>query len=154
MKPFVIEIPKLLGLGRQFGKMNFGPFGWFSANLSAPILVQRVPCPFIRSTITSNVSDLSKVDMVFHAYVFLATQGYQKLAQLHVIRWRKNFHTFLQFGITLQWMFLCAGQVSTRELELRQTSFPGLELCLVIGWSLGSTLEFPLHISVPAGVWP
>ena len=50
-------------------------------------------------------------------------------------------------------MFLCAaGQVSIRELELRQTSFPGLELCLVIGWSLGSTLEFPLHISVPAGL--
>ena len=38
-------------------------------------------------------------------------------------------------------MFLCAGQVSIRELELRQTSFPGLELCLVIGWSLGSTLD-------------
>ena len=32
--------PNLLGLGRQFGQINFGAFGVFSANLSAPILVQ------------------------------------------------------------------------------------------------------------------
>ena len=37
--------PKLLGLGKQFGQINFGAFGVFSANLSAPILVQWVPCP-------------------------------------------------------------------------------------------------------------
>ena len=30
---------KLLGLGRQFGQINFGAFEVFSANLSAPILV-------------------------------------------------------------------------------------------------------------------
>ena len=29
--------PKLLGLGRQFGHINFGTFGLFSANLSATI---------------------------------------------------------------------------------------------------------------------
>ena len=29
---------KFLGLGRQFGQLNFGAFGVFSANLSAPIL--------------------------------------------------------------------------------------------------------------------
>ena len=31
--------PKLLGLSRQFGQINFGAFGVFSADLSAPILV-------------------------------------------------------------------------------------------------------------------
>ena len=31
--------PKLLGLDRQFGQVNFGVFGVFLANLSAPILV-------------------------------------------------------------------------------------------------------------------
>ena len=31
--------PKLLGLGRQIGQINFGAFRVFSANLSAPILV-------------------------------------------------------------------------------------------------------------------
>ena len=36
---------KLLGLSRQFGHMNFGAFGVLSANFSAPILVQWVPCP-------------------------------------------------------------------------------------------------------------
>ena len=33
------EDPKLLGLGRKCGQINFGAFGVFSANLSAPILV-------------------------------------------------------------------------------------------------------------------
>ena len=35
---------KLLSLGRQFGHINFGAFGVFSAELSAPILVMWVPC--------------------------------------------------------------------------------------------------------------
>ena len=39
--------PKLLGLGRQIGQINFGAFGVFSAELSVPILVQWVPCPQI-----------------------------------------------------------------------------------------------------------
>ena len=30
--------PKLLGLGRQFGQINFSAFGVFWKNLSAPIL--------------------------------------------------------------------------------------------------------------------
>ena len=38
-------IPKLLGLDRQFGQINFGAFGVFLANLSAAILVEWVPCP-------------------------------------------------------------------------------------------------------------
>ena len=37
--------PKLLGLGRQIGQINFVAFGVFSADLSAPILVLWVPCP-------------------------------------------------------------------------------------------------------------
>ena len=37
--------PKLFGLSRQFGQINFVVFGVFSANLSAPILILRVPCP-------------------------------------------------------------------------------------------------------------
>ena len=37
--------PKLLGLGRQIGQINSGAYGVFSAELSAPILVQSVPCP-------------------------------------------------------------------------------------------------------------
>ena len=37
---FFHQIPKLLGLGRKFGQINFGAFGVFSANLSAPILAQ------------------------------------------------------------------------------------------------------------------
>ena len=37
--------PELLGLGRQIGQINSGAFGVFSAELSAPILVQWVPCP-------------------------------------------------------------------------------------------------------------
>ena len=45
MKPFFHQNPKLLGLGRQFGQINFGAFGVFLANLSALILVQRVSCP-------------------------------------------------------------------------------------------------------------
>ena len=32
--------PELLGLGRQIGQINSGAFGVFSAELSAPILVQ------------------------------------------------------------------------------------------------------------------
>jgi hypothetical protein len=39
MKPFFHQNPTLLGLGRQFGQINFGAFGVFLANLSAPILV-------------------------------------------------------------------------------------------------------------------
>jgi hypothetical protein len=35
---------KLLGLGRQIVQMNFGAFGVFSADLSAPTLVLWVPC--------------------------------------------------------------------------------------------------------------
>ena len=31
--------PKILGLGRQFGQINFGAFEVFLADLSAPILV-------------------------------------------------------------------------------------------------------------------
>ena len=34
---FFHQNPKLLGLGRQFGQINFGAFGVFSADLSAPI---------------------------------------------------------------------------------------------------------------------
>ena len=37
---FFHQNPKLLGLGRQSGQINFGAFGVFSADLSAPILVQ------------------------------------------------------------------------------------------------------------------
>ena len=37
--------PELLGLGRQIGQINSGAFGVFSAELSAPILVQWVPIP-------------------------------------------------------------------------------------------------------------
>ena len=37
--------PKLLGLVRQCGQINFGAFGLFSADLSATILVLWVPCP-------------------------------------------------------------------------------------------------------------
>ena len=37
--------PKLLGLDRQFGRIQFGAFGIFSANLSAPIFELWVPCP-------------------------------------------------------------------------------------------------------------
>ena len=36
---------KLLGLGRQFGQINFGALGEFSYALSAPILILWVPCP-------------------------------------------------------------------------------------------------------------
>ena len=36
---------KILGLGRQIGQICFGAFGVFLADLSAPILVLRVPCP-------------------------------------------------------------------------------------------------------------
>ena len=37
--------PKPLDLGRQFGQVYFGAFGVFWAELSASILVLRVPCP-------------------------------------------------------------------------------------------------------------
>ena len=37
--------PNILGLGRQIGQINSGAFVVFSSELSAPILVQRVPCP-------------------------------------------------------------------------------------------------------------
>ena len=36
---------ELLGLGRRIGQINSGAFGVFLAELSAPILVQWVPCP-------------------------------------------------------------------------------------------------------------
>jgi hypothetical protein len=35
--------PKLLGLSRQIRQINFGAFGVFLADLSAPILVLQVP---------------------------------------------------------------------------------------------------------------
>ena len=46
-KAFFHRNSKHLGLGRQFGQINFEAFGVFLANLSAPILVQcsRVLCP-------------------------------------------------------------------------------------------------------------
>ena len=37
---FFHQNPELLGLGRQIGQINSGAFGVFSAELSAPILVQ------------------------------------------------------------------------------------------------------------------
>jgi hypothetical protein len=36
---FFHQNPKLLGLCRQFGQINFAAYGEFLANLSAPILV-------------------------------------------------------------------------------------------------------------------
>jgi hypothetical protein len=36
---FFYQNTKPLDLGRQFGRINFGAFGVFSADLSAPILV-------------------------------------------------------------------------------------------------------------------
>ena len=42
---FYHQNSKLLGLGRQFEQMKFWAFGVFLANLSAPFLVLRVPCP-------------------------------------------------------------------------------------------------------------
>ena len=42
---FYHQNSKLLGLGRQFEQMNFWAFGVFLADLSAPFLVLRVPCP-------------------------------------------------------------------------------------------------------------
>ena len=41
---FFYQNPKLSGLGRQFGKIDFWAFGVFSSNLSAPILVVWIPC--------------------------------------------------------------------------------------------------------------
>ena len=38
--------PKVLGLGRQIGQINFGAFGIFLIKLSASILVQWFPCPY------------------------------------------------------------------------------------------------------------
>ena len=38
--------PELLGLGTQIGQINSGAFGVFLAELSAPILLQWVPCPY------------------------------------------------------------------------------------------------------------
>ena len=46
MKLFFNRNPELLGMGRQFGQINFGAFGVFWADLSGPILVLRVPCPW------------------------------------------------------------------------------------------------------------
>ena len=37
--------PELLSLGKQIGQIKSGAFGVLSAKLSAPILVQWVPCP-------------------------------------------------------------------------------------------------------------
>jgi hypothetical protein len=50
MKPFFHWNPKLLGLGRQVGQMNFGAFGVFSAKLSAPILAHVFHCSIVIST--------------------------------------------------------------------------------------------------------
>ena len=43
MKPFFIEIPKLLGLGRQFEQINFGAFGVFSADFDLGLRFQFEP---------------------------------------------------------------------------------------------------------------
>ena len=40
-EPFFIKKPKLSGLDRKFGQINFCAFGLFSANLSAPILYSK-----------------------------------------------------------------------------------------------------------------
>ena len=37
-KAFFHQKPKILALGRQFGQINFGAFGVFLNDLSAPIL--------------------------------------------------------------------------------------------------------------------
>ena len=42
---FIHWNPKLFGLGRQIGQINFGAFGVFLVDLTAPILVLWVPCP-------------------------------------------------------------------------------------------------------------
>ena len=47
-KAFFYRNPKLLGLGRQIGQINFGAFrafGVFLSNLSTPTLAPWVPCP-------------------------------------------------------------------------------------------------------------
>ena len=46
IEAFFHRNPKLLGLGRQFGQINFGAFGVFLADLSASILViESLNCP-------------------------------------------------------------------------------------------------------------
>ena len=39
IQPFIHKNPKVLGLGRHFGQINYAAFGVFLADLSAPILV-------------------------------------------------------------------------------------------------------------------
>ena len=68
MKPFFQRNSKLLGLGRQVGQINFGAFGIFSVDLSAPILIQWVPCPcflLINHYLYKKLSLYSQIPILF-----------------------------------------------------------------------------------------
>jgi hypothetical protein len=77
---------KLLGLGRQFGQINFGAFGVFSANLSSPILVLWVPCPWFPLIDRYFFKKLSLYIQIPKIYVGLGFEfGPQKIRDLAIV---------------------------------------------------------------------
>ena len=94
--------PKLLGLGRQLVQINFGAFGVFSADLSAPILVQWAPCPCYQFTNHYFYKKLSLYIQIPNIYLGLGFEfefGLQRFSHhVSIVRGRrKNGYFFMVF---------------------------------------------------------
>jgi hypothetical protein len=97
-KAFFHKNPKLLGLSRQCGQINFEAFGVFSADLSAPILVLLVPCPCFPSINHYFYEKLSLYIQITNTYLGLGFEfGMQKIRDLAIMCPKSEVKTNLEF---------------------------------------------------------
>ena len=90
-KAFFHRTPKLLGLGRQYGQINFGVFGAFLDNLSGPLLVLWVPCPcfpLINHTFYQKLSLYVRIPNIYLSFEF-ESQRIRDLAIVWHSPWQK-----------------------------------------------------------------
>ena len=102
MKPFFHRNSKLLSLGRQFGQINFGAFGVFLANLSAPILVQRVPCPCFPVINYHFYKTIGLYIQIPNVYFELGFEfGPQRIKKLAIGCWQSVINVHITIGLPL-----------------------------------------------------
>ena len=85
---FFHQNPKVMGLGRQFVQINFPAFGAFSADLSAPILVQWVPCPcfpLINHYFYNKLSLYIRIQKIYLGLGFEFEFGPQRVRDLAIV---------------------------------------------------------------------
>ena len=89
IQPFIHKNPKVLGLGRHFGQINYAAFGVFSADLSAPILVLWVPCPcfpLISHYFYKKLSLYIQIPNIYLELGFKFEFGLQRIRDLAIVR--------------------------------------------------------------------